>query len=64
MGMFSTRNHDGGSVLAEPTSTIPLKERAKLAKEADRHGCDTIAEFVSAPSVRHGEYSPDRAVTN
>lgn len=65
MSVFSTKNSDGASVLAEPTSTVPLSERAKLQRCADRHGCDTVAELVTAPSLNHlWEYSPGKAGQN
>lgn len=65
MGLFATRNNDGASGLAEPTSTVTLKEYAKLKRDADRHGCDTVAELITAPSSKHrGEFSPRKAATN
>lgn len=66
MGIFSTRNNDGASGLAEPCSTIPLAERAKLAAEADRHGCDSVTEFVSAPGPGPSWFGfpPEKAGTN
>lgn len=66
MSIFSTRNNDGASGLAEPCSTVPLAERAKLAAEARRHLCDSVAELVSAPSVTGDRvgFPPEKAGTN
>lgn len=67
MSIFNTRNSDGASGLAEPTSTIPLKTVRKLQAEAKRHSCDTVAELITAPSTggaHRGEYSPSKAGTN
>jgi hypothetical protein len=65
MGLFSTRNSDGASGLAEPTSTIPLPERAKLQRCAEQHSCDSVAELVEAPSsAASGPYDPSKADRN
>lgn len=66
MSLFSTRNSDGASGMAEPTSTVPLRTYRKLQAEAERHSCDSVAEFVTAPSTgwHRGEYSPSKAGTN
>ncbi len=67
MSIFSTRNSDGSSGLAEPTSTISRKEYAKLKREADRHSCGTVAEFVAAPASHPGGrngFDPKRAGEN
>lgn len=67
MSLFATRNNDGASGLAEPTSTIPLAVRARLLRCADQHSCATVAELVTAPSLgmRRGEtYDPAKADRN
>lgn len=64
MGRFSTKNSDGASGLGEPVNTIPAKAQRLMKGEADRHSCDSLAEFYTAGPKSPNDFDPTRADRN
>jgi len=66
MGIFfNTRNNDGASGLCEPVNTIPARDQHGMRRVADYHGCDSLTELYSAPSLGHRDsYDPAQGEEN
>ena len=64
MGLFSTRNSDGASSLAESCNTVSKKEMARLSAVAKRHNTAKQEVFSEAGDKYRKAHDPKKAGSN